>query len=521
MFEKKVKILLIDDRPENLHAMKMTLQPLEDVEIFTAQSGNEGLSIMLEHEFAVVLLDVQMPEMDGFETAALMQNHKATENTPIIFVTAISKEKKHVFKGYKTGAVDYLFKPITPEILLSKVKVFIKLFKQRKDCERMQKELQKINNLEALGVLAGGIAHDFNNLLTSIFGYIELAKLKSGPESEISKNLNEAVKAAVRAKQLTHQLLTFSKGGGPIKENADIADLIKDTSTLLLSGSNVKILLDIESHLADVEVDRGQVNQVFQNLMLNAKEAMPDGGKLTIKAENITVDDDSPIPLINNGKYVKITFSDDGPGIDQALLSKIFDPYFSSKSRGASNGQGLGLAISHSIIKKHGGYIYAESKLGEGAAFHIYLPVSVTKKHYKKKAETSFSGLPASSARENLLIMEDETTVAHALSDMLQYLGYDTQIVPEGKEAIQAYSQAKKDKKPFDAVILDLTIRGGEGGEKVLEKLRNIDPEIKAIVASGYGENPIMSNYKEYGFTGAIKKPFTLTALADAVKKAL
>ena len=240
MFRTKVKILLIDDRPENLHAMKITLKPLDNVEILMAQSGNEGLNMMLEHEFAVVLLDVQMPGMDGFETATLMQHHKATRNTPIIFVTAISKDEDHVYQGYRTGAVDYLFKPLDPDILLCKVKVFINLFSQRKECEYLQQELQKTKNLESLGVLAGGIAHDFNNLITAIFGYIELAQLMSEPESQIAMKLGEALKASERARHLTRQLLTFAKGGGPIKEFANIADLLLDTSTLLLSGSKVK-----------------------------------------------------------------------------------------------------------------------------------------------------------------------------------------------------------------------------------------------------------------------------------------
>ncbi|MDH4320263.1 MAG: response regulator [Desulfobulbaceae bacterium] len=524
MFDVKAKILLVDDRPENLHAMRITLKPLEDVEIYTAQSGNEGLALMTEHDFAVVLMDVQMPEMDGFETAALMQNLKTTRNIPIIFVTAISKDEEHVFKGYQAGAVDYLFKPLNHDILMSKVKVFLKLYRQRIECEWMQAEIQKNKNIEALGVLAGGIAHDFNNLLTTIFGYIELAQLLSGKESKIYQKLAEAIKAAKRARLLTQQLLTFSKGGGPVKERADIADLLADTSSLLLSGSNVKVHLDIADGLGEVEVDKGQINQVFQNLLLNAKDAMVNGGNLTITARNVTIDGNSQEPMVADGKYVQVTFRDDGPGIDPAIIGRIFDPYFSSKAKGAS-GQGLGLTISHSIVKKHGGYIRAESTPGHGATFQVFLPrVTGPRGERLAAGEQEGGGAVAGPAAldlkesKRLLVMEDEESVATALCELLGYLGYRAEVAGDGCKALSMFQAAVERGEPYDGVILDLTIRGGEGGEKVLAKLRAVDSRIKALVASGYAENHIMSNYQEYGFDGAIGKPFTLNSLAREVK---
>ncbi|HBI14702.1 MAG TPA: hybrid sensor histidine kinase/response regulator [Desulfobulbaceae bacterium] len=520
MFESKVKILLIDDRPENLHAMKMTLQPLEGVEVYTTQSGNDGLALMLEHDFAVVLLDVQMPGMDGFETAALMQDHKVTRNIPIIFITAISKEDANVFKGYRSGAVDYLFKPINPDILLSKVQVFVKLYRQRLECERMQQELQKVKNLDALGVLAGGIAHDFNNLLTTIFGYIELAQMLSGPQSEIHEKLDEAMNAAQRAKQLTEQLLTFSKGGRPMTETADVTQLLTDTTSLLLSGSNVKVHIDIAGPISDVVVDKGQICQVFQNLLFNAREAMPHGGDLTIRVENIDMDGEGLGPLAKEGRYVMISFRDSGPGIDPAILGKIFDPYFSSKKMGPVKGQGLGLAIAHSIIKKHNGYIFAKSKAGEGAVFTIYLPVSAQVATVAKKSSTEVgpSIVPPPAGLERILVMEDEKSVAGAMCEMLKFLGYECTLAVNGPEAIEYFAQATEMKCPYAAVILDLTIRGGEGADKVFAELRKLDPEIKAIVASGYADNYIMANYKSCGFSGAISKPFSISVLAAALE---
>ena len=520
MYPKRSKILIVDDRSENLHAMKVTLQPLEDVEIYTAMSGNEGLALMTEHEFAVVLMDVQMPEMDGFETASLMQNHKATRNIPIIFVTAISKDEEHVFKGYQAGAVDYLFKPLNHDILLSKVKVFLKLYRQRVECERLQEEVQKSRNLESLGVLAGGIAHDFNNLLTTMYGYIELAQLLSGPESKVYQKLAQAVKAAKRARLLTQQLLTFSKGGGPVKERANVADLLAETTTLLLSGSSIMVNMQIDAPLGEVEVDKGQINQVFQNMIINAKEAMANGGTLSIVAGNVFLKDQGECPSVADGEYVKITFRDDGPGIAPDILGKVFDPYFSSKTKEGS-GQGLGLSISHSIVKKHGGYIHAESRPGEGATFHIYLPMVARHQsdQVQETAEDSRPELMPDQTHKRLLVMEDDESVASTLCEMLACLGYQTELARDGGQAIQLFRQARETRESFDAVILDLTIRGGEGGEKVLVKLREIDPAIKALVASGYADNHIMSNFQVYGFNGAISKPFTLNALAEEVKK--
>ena len=518
MIETKAKILIIDDRPENLHAMKVILQPLSDIEIFTTQSGNEGLSIMLEHEFALVLLDVQMPEMDGFETASLMQNHKDTRNIPIIFITAISKEESHVFRGYKTGAVDYLFKPINPEILLSKVRVFVKLFQQRKECEQMQEELLKIKNIEALGVLAGGIAHDFNNLLTVLFGNIEMAKLKCDPHGEVYAELNGATEAVTRARHLTQQLITFSKGGWPTKRATDIVTLLTTTSRSLLSDTDIYVGIDVASTINTLMVDSGQMQQVFENVLQNAKEAMPHGGNLAIRVEKIEFGSESTQPLIKDGKYVRITFRDSGPGIDESNRTKIFDPYFSTKIKDGNKGQGLGLTIAHSIIKKHGGYIQVESQPGKGATFFIYLPIDLDKPRILQAKESEEDIRLGSSSTRKILVMEDEAAVAGVLAAMVKHLGYEVDIVANGEEALTLYSQARESGQKFACAILDLVIGGVESGEMILRKLKEIDPELKAIVTSGNDENPVMAHYQEYGFDGVLKKPFSLNTLGAALE---
>ncbi|MFC1524338.1 response regulator [Thermodesulfobacteriota bacterium] len=522
MFKEKAKILIIDDRPENLHALKITLQALEDVEIFTAQSGDEGLSKMIEQEFAVVLLDVQMPEMDGFETASLMQGHNATRNVPIIFVTAISKDDVHVFKGYESGAVDYLFKPLNHDILLSKVRVFIKLYKQRKECEQLQREIQKIKNIESLGVFAAGIAHDFNNLLTAFFSNLELAKLKCPGESPVRENLDAALNAIHGAKDLTRQLVTFAQGGAPVKEGADIIGLLNDATTSVMSGTNINVRFDITKPVDRVDVDKGQIDQVFQNLLLNAKEAMPDGGSLSIRVEHIEIENDNQQPLINTGKYVKITFTDTGPGVSDDVMAQIFDPYFSTKQFGDERGHGLGLTISLSIIKRHGGYLQAVSKPGKGAAFSVYLPASRLEQAAvpEKQAPTiTRSPRTRESAGKKILLLEDEAAVAKAVAQMLGHMGYEVGVADNGSDAIKFFTQAREEKKPFDIAIFDLTLREGEKGEEVLAKFLEIDPTFKAIVATGYSEHPILSNFTKYGFSAAISKPYYLKDIKAAINK--
>ena len=520
MFKPKVKILIVDDRPENIHAMKVTLKPLTDIEIFTAQSGNAALSLMTEHDFAVVLMDVQMPEMDGFETADLMQHHQATHNIPIIFVTAISKDEEHVFKGYKSGAVDYIFKPFNPDILISKVKVFINLYSQQVLCEQMQKEIHKMKNLEALGILAGGIAHDFNNLMTMVFSNIELARIKSIPGSEIYSRLTETLKATHKVTELTKQLLTFSKGGDPTKEKTDIVELLSETSSFFLTGANIEVKIECPTRPEAVKVDKIQIAQVFENLFVNAKEAMPDGGHLTIGVYELAVENDTLLPLVDNGEYLKITLEDDGPGIEDEVLPHIFDPYFSTKDKGAVKGQGLGLTIAHSIIKKHDGYIHTESHPGQGTTFNIYLPTHLTK---KSNTDDEVAPPPPSTTAkaERILIIDDEIVVSTMLCEMLECLGYDPIAKQSGQEALAIYAEAIATNNQFAGVILDLTFPGEESGEKILKKLLDIDPQIKAIISSGQTASPIMTNFKDYGFVGAINKPFRLTDLDDKLKESL
>jgi len=369
--------------------------------------------------------------------------------------------------------------------------------------KRFEYELLKSEKLDSLGMLAGGIAHDFNNILTAILGYISLSKMDAEPGSELFKQLDNAERATFRAKDLTQQLLTFSKGGVPVKTLTSIKEIIKDSASFALRGSKVKCEPQLADDLWVIEADEGQISQAVNNLTMNAQQAMPAGGIMRITAENVLVHKKDNLPL-QEGRYLNITISDQGHGIPRKLFPKIFDPYFTTKQKGS----GLGLAVVYSIIKNHSGYINVESELGAGTTFTIYLPASP--QHMQKKkvsADKIFTG------KGRILVMDDNKMVRDVLRDILKYLGYKVDFSKDGAEAIEMYRKALETEQPFDVVILDLTVPGGMGGKETLQELLTIDPEVKAIVSSGYSNDPVMAHYKEYGFIDVMTKPYKSTEI--------
>ncbi len=313
----------------------------------------------------------------------------------------------------------------------------------------------------------------------------------------------------MRAKDLTQQLLTFSKGGAPVKKTSSVAEFLKKSASFALSGSNVKCIFSIPDDIWAVEIDKGQINQAFNNLVINADEAMPEGGILKISAENITITSKNILPL-QKKKYVKISFEDNGIGIPSNNLNKIFDPYFSTKTKG----NGLGLASAYSIIKSHKGLITVESELGVGTTFYIYLPAS-EEIVVEKKAETG----KALFGKGKILIMDDEDFIREVAGKMVESLGYSAEFASDGAEAIELYGKALKSEEPFAAVIMDLTIPGGMGGKEAIQELLKIDPNVKAIVSSGYSSDPIMSDCKKHGFVGMLSKPYKISELGKTLKE--
>ncbi len=372
---------------------------------------------------------------------------------------------------------------------------------------RMEEEQAKVRKIESLGVLAGGIAHDFNNILTGILGNIDLAKSYSEPESDVYEFLQDALNASTRAKELTYKLLTFSKGGSPLKKSTSIAEIITDSVNFILSGSRVKYEYSQSDDLWPVEIDVVQFRQVIENLTVNAHQAMPEGGFFTIRAENADRETEQALSL-NDRRYVRLTVKDSGVGILEKNLQKIFDPYFTTKDKG----NGLGLATAYSIIKKHEGLIMVESVVGEGTTFFINIPASDEKPSAEIADKTDTRG-----GEGKILIMDDDKAVRMVAVGILTNSGFEVVCAQDGREAIELYTAAGNSDKPFDVVILDLTIPGGMGGQETMKKLLEIDPDVKAVVSSGYAKDPVLANYKDYGFQGIIAKPFNIKELCKSL----
>jgi PAS domain S-box-containing protein len=374
---------------------------------------------------------------------------------------------------------------------------------------KLEKELLKTQKLESLGVLAGGIAHDFNNILTAIMGNISLARLRAEPGDKLDKWLGDAEKATERAKDLTQQLLTFSKGGAPVKRVIKLEDSIRDSAGFALRGAVVKPEFLFASDLWPVEADEGQMVQVFNNLIINASQAMPAGGLVTITATNVHLNENSSF-LVTAGKHIRITVADQGSGIAADNLCRIFDPYFTTKEHGS----GLGLAVTYSIIKNHGGHILVESDCGTGTTFTIYLPASdKTIETSTPVAEVRFVG------KGRVLLVDDEDIILAVGSEMLEELGYDVVVARDGAEAIELFSEAGEAGKPFTDVVLDLTIPGGMGGKEAIGVIRKLDPSVWAIVSSGYSNDPVMAEFAKYGFNAIVSKPYKVGELSRALQR--
>ncbi len=377
--------------------------------------------------------------------------------------------------------------------------------------KKLEEELLKKEKLESIGILAGGIAHDFNNLLTGILGNISLASVFAEHGENVSELLVEAKKASLKARDLTKQLLTFSKGGEPIKRVVSLHAVIRDSVTFALRGSKSKGEITACDNLWPVEADEGQIDQAIHNIVLNADQAMPNGSIVTVRCENVRIGQGGA-HVVPAGEYVKITVQDQGVGIPKEHLEKIFDPYFTTKQRGS----GLGLASVYSIVRKHAGHISVESQLGIGTTFGIYLPAS---------DKTSVAGFVTEveiiKGKGKILIMDDEKVVRQVAGKILETLGYTASLSSDGSEALNLYQKARENHEPFDVVIMDLTIPGGMGGELAIKKLLEIDPNVKAIVSSGYSNDPILANFPAYGFKAIIAKPFMLQEVSEVLHKVM
>ncbi len=379
--------------------------------------------------------------------------------------------------------------------------------------KKMETEVLRARKLDSIRILAGGIAHDFNNIMMGILGNLNLAHMFLNDPEKLESRLAEAEKGVHRAKDLTQQLLSLAKGGAPIKKTTAISDLLREGTDFVLSGSNVKVHFDLPKDLRPVDVDVAQMHQVISNLLINAKQAMPNGGTVWISAENCEVNEETGLPL-PKGSYVHIAFRDEGVGIKAEYLDRIFDPYFTTKDRTSEKGTGLGLAIVYSVMKRHGGCVTVESQEGKGTVFHLYLPATdAVPASVSEEAKTIQTG------RGRILVMDDEESVRNIVREMLTHLGYETDMAKDGQEAIQKYEAALKQGRPYVAAILDLTVRGGMGAKATVERIHALDPSAKAIVSSGYVQDEVVDRYAEFGFAAVITKPFTIRKLSETLQR--
>lgn len=489
---------------------KATLESTADGIIVTDQAGNILLTnrrfVEMWHLPEEVIRQGNVDYLIKHVYKEMVDNKTFIKN--VIDLTNLKEMETLTFR-FKDGRIFERFS--TPLVINGEITGRVFSYRDVTEVHRMQEELYRSQKLDSLGILAGGIAHDFNNILTGILGNITLARMEIKPDTSMFSILEEAEKAAIRAKDLTQQLLTFARGGAPVKKTASIPDILHDTVQFALRGSKSICEFNIPDNLWHAEIDKGQISQVINNLIINSDEAMPQGGRINVHAENTILTDEfsSLLP----GRYIKIVITDAGLGIPEEHLSRIFDPYFTTKQKGS----GLGLATCYSIIKNHGGMITVDSRLGQGSTFNILVPAS------EERVEKEFVAQNTQRTRQGrILIMDDETMVLEVASRMLQYIGFkDIQTVTDGQNAVNTYSKAWQDGNPFTLVIMDLTVPGGMGGEEAVRSLLEIDPNAKVIVSSGYASGPVLSDYKKYGFSAVVGKPYTVNELARAVDEAL
>ncbi len=379
-------------------------------------------------------------------------------------------------------------------------------FRDVTDQRRMETELAQGRRLEALGVLAGGIAHDFNNLLMVLIGNLSMIELDGNPGPDDRENLQHARTAALRSRSLAQQLLTFARGGAPVVQASSIVEWLRESTSFALRGTSATIEIDIAGDLPVVEIDVAQMSQVIQNLLINARQAMQDRGWVRVRATSVA----EHHPVLGEGRYVKIEIEDDGVGIPAEDLEKVFDPYFSTKK----GGSGLGLATAYSIVNRHHGHLSIESAPGAGARFCIWLPVSSEAVEVEPPAaEPSPRGVVTG----RILVMDDEENVRKVIRGILEKQGYTTVGASDGAEAIRLYQAAMEQAQPFDAVVLDLTVQGGMGGQDTLVAIHAIDDDVRAIAVSGYSNDPVLANHAQYGFRAGLGKPFPMEELTRVV----
>ncbi len=509
--EKKRAETLLAEEKERL---AVTMQSIGDGVITTDFAGNIVLLNKVAEDISgwMTAEAIGMPLEQVFQLVDAQTRKKCMPSVDHIInagpTIGIETQPVLITKNGAAKSIEYSGSPIRDS--QAEVIGVVLVFRDVTELLKTKKELLKMKKLESVGLLAGGIAHDFNNILTAILGNINLVSLDKCLSDRAKELLAEAEKASLRAQGLTQQLLTFAKGGDPVKELSSLEKVIKDSAEFILHGRAVACHYNFPSDLWLTDIDTGQISQVVQNIVLNAIAAMPKGGLVTISGKNVPVLDQGIFPD-GSGKYVEISIRDTGIGMDAEAIEKIFDPYFSTKKEGS----GLGLAIAQSVITKHKGYIAVESQPGKGSAFTFYLPASNVGKLPAKAIQSKI----VSSRSLKILVMDDDSMVRSLTESMLNHLGHEVILTKDGQEAIATFQKALDNHSLFDLIILDLTIPGGIGGKETAQHLLKMDPQAKVVVSSGYSTDPVMARFREYGFCAALVKPFKLESLSAVISE--
>ncbi len=426
----------------------------------------------------------------GLNRSCHLLNHRG-ETTPISFLAAPIENRHRTITGV------------------------IVVFQDESLREQLTKEQIRSEKMETVGLLAGGVGHDMNNLLTAIMGNISLAIARAGTGQAtecVRDPLKSAENATNRARALSRQLLSLARGNAPVTGPVNAKRLIEETARFSLSGSNLALEIGIEDGLRSCLIDETKLSQVLNNLLVNAKQAMPGGGTVRISAENVEIGDEPGLPL-SPGIYLHLEVEDTGCGVDPAYLSRIFDPYFTTKSEGT----GLGLANCRAIIKQAHGHILARSEPGAGTMFEIYIPASAeeTEPAVEETAPVVYKG------EGRILVMDDETLIRQIAGDILEHLGYQPDFAEDGREAIRKLQALTRESEPYAAILVDLAVPGGMGGLETQKQVEELAPDIPVIVSSGYSNDPVLVHFKEHGFAGVALKPYNIQELSWVLNRAI
>jgi PAS domain S-box-containing protein len=470
----------------------------DGVVIACNEPAARSLGVRREELLGSNVLDLFAPEVRKRRRAAMDE--------------AVASRRPYEFEDEREGRIHHaVLYPVAGDRGIDRLAVYTR---DVTDARRLEKEVRRAHKLEALGVMAGGIAHDFNNLLTAIIGNQSLARMAVEAGEDTSEPFREAAEASERARELALQLLTFSRGGDPVRRPTDVSVILLGASRYLPEGSRATCICDVPDDIWSAHADARQIGQVIEQLVVNADQAMPRGGTITLAVSNVEVvpGDGDPPRHVEPGRYVRITVADEGVGIHEKNRDRVFDPFFSTRGKGS----GLGLSIAHAIVRKHGGAIHLDPAGGAGTRFTILLPATSA-----APVEREAPGRAPGKAKGRVLVMDDEAIVRRFLTKVLTMSGHEVVTTSDGREAVEAYRRALDEGVPFDGVIMDLTVPGGMGGEEAIGLLLDVDAHARVVVSSGYSDSPVMARFRGYGFIGVLPKPYDIDEVDRVIRKLL